>query len=65
MKVVVIEKSRSVTECFNEIKPYLGYIIINLQKSDMGKILLTISINFISSKDVDEECAMHSKSNNI
>ena len=65
MKVVVIEKSLSVTEYFNEIKPYLGYIIINLQKSDMRKILLTISINFISSKDVDEECVMHSKSNNI
>ena len=41
------------------------YIIINLQKSDMGRILLTISINFISHKDVNEECVMHSKSSNI
>ena len=41
------------------------YIIINLQKSDMGRILLTISVNFISSKDVNEECVMHSKSSNI
>ena len=24
-----------------------------------------MAINFISSKDTDEECAMHSKSNNI
>ena len=31
----------------------------------MWKIQLTIAINFIFSKDVEEECAMHSKSNNI
>ena len=31
----------------------------------MCKIQLTIAINFISSKDVDEECVMHSKSDNI
>ena len=40
-------------------------IIINLQKCDTRKIQLTIAINFISSKDVDEERVMHSKSNNI
>ena len=39
--------------------------IINLQKSNTWKIQLTIAINFISSKDVDEERAIHSKSNNI
>ena len=37
-------------------------IIIDPQKSD---IQLTIAINFISSKDVDEERLMHSKSDNI
>ena len=39
--------------------------IINLQKSNTWKIQLTIAINFISSKDVDEEHAIHSKRNNI
>ena len=43
----------------------MGYIAINLQKSDTWKIQLTIAINFISSKDVDEEHVMNSKSNNI
>ena len=40
-------------------------IIINLQKSDTRKIRIIIVINFISSKYVDEERVMHSKSNNI
>ena len=39
-------------------------MIINHQKSDTWKIQLTIAINFISSKDVDEESVMHSKSDN-
>ena len=39
--------------------------IINLQKFDMLKIQLIIKINFISSKDVDEERLMRSKSRNI
>ena len=34
--------------------------IINLQNSDEWKIQLTISINFISSKDGEEERVMHS-----
>ena len=38
----------------------------NLKKSDMWTIQLTITINFISSEDDnDEEQAMHSKSDNI
>ena len=40
-------------------------IIINIQKSDTWKILLPIAINFISSKGVDEEHVMYSKSSNI
>ena len=40
-------------------------IIIDLQNSDTWKIQLTIEINFISSKYVEEERVMHSKSNNI
>ena len=39
--------------------------IINiLQKSETCKIQLTIATYFNSSKDVDEEHVMHSKSNN-
>ena len=40
-------------------------VIINLQKSDAKKIQLIIAVNFISPKGVDEECVMHSKSDNI
>ena len=51
-------------EYLDKIKPYLRDIIINIQKSDTQKIQLTISINFNSSKDVDEKCVIHLKSNN-
>ena len=37
----------------------------NLKKSGTWKIQLTIAIIFLSSKDVDKECVMHSKSDNI
>ena len=40
-------------------------IITDLQNSDTWKIQLTIAINFISSKDVEEERVMHSRSDNI
>ena len=39
--------------------------MINFQKFYKGKIQLTVAINLISSKDVDEEHVMHSKSNNL
>ena len=58
-------KNLSVKEYLDKIKPYLGDIIISLKKSDTWKIQLTIAVNFISSKDVDEERVMHSKSDNI
>ena len=32
---------------------------------DEWKIQLMVAINFISSKDSDENCTMHTKSNNI
>ena len=32
---------------------------------DRNKILSTIAIDFIFSKDTDEECVMHSNSDNI
>ena len=37
-------------------------IIKNLKKSDAWKIKLMMAINFMSSKDIDEERLMHSKS---
>ena len=40
-------------------------IIIDLQSSDTWKIHLIIAINFISSKDTEEERVMHSNSDNI
>ena len=40
-------------------------IIIDLQNSDTWKIQLTTAINFISSKDAEEERVMHSRNNNI
>ena len=43
------------------MKPYLRNIIIDLQKPGRWKVQLTIAINFIASKDVDEKPIMHSK----
>ena len=58
-------KTLSVEEYINIIRPYLKDIINNLKKSDTWKIQLTIANNFISSLDNDEEHVMHSKSDNI
>ena len=63
MKVMVIETS--LEEYLNKTESYLGNIIIDPQNSDTWKFQLTIAINFISSKDVEEECVMQSRSNNI
>ena len=40
-------------------------VINNHKKFDTWKIQLTLVINFISFKDIDEEFVMHSKSDNI
>ena len=58
-------KTLSVEEHLNKIIPYLKDIINNLKKSGTCKIQLTIANNIISSIDNDEQCAMHSKSDNI
>ena len=58
-------KTLSVEECFNKIRPSVKDIINNLKESDTWKIQFTIGINFISSIDKDEEHIMHSKSDNI
>ena len=57
-------KPLSIKEYLNEIKSYLKDMN-NLQKSDAWTVQLKVAINFISSKDIDEERVMHSKSNNI
>ena len=60
MKVTVTEISETISkEYFSKIKPYLRDMIIEFQKSVTWKVQLTIAINFISSKDVNEECVMH------
>ena len=60
-----IDKNLPVKEYLDKMKPYLKDMIITLEKTDIWKIQLTIAISFISSKDVEEERVMHSKSNNI
>ena len=48
------------------MKSYLKDIIIDLQKSGLWKIQLTIAIKFIiSSKDTNEERIIHLKSDNM
>ena len=58
-------KTLSVEEYLNKIRPYLKDIINNFKKSCTCKIQLTIANNFISSRDHDEERVMHLKSGNI
>ena len=58
-------KTLSVEEYLNKVRPYLKDIINNLKKSDTWKPQLAIANNFISSLDNDEECAIHSKSDKI
>ena len=58
-------KNLSIKEYLNEIKPCLKDIITDLQKSGTWKVRLTTAVNFIFSKDNDEEQSMHSKSYNI
>ena len=52
-------------EYLNKVKPYLRYTIIDLKSSNIWKIQLTIEINFIFSKDTEEERVICSMSNNI
>ena len=59
------DKNLPAEEYFCKIKTYLKYIIINIQKSHIWKIQLTIVINFVSSKDKDRVQTMHSKNDSI
>ena len=59
-------KTLSIDEYLNKIRPYLKYIINDLKrKYHTWKIQLTIAINFMSSKDNDEELVTHSRNDNI
>ena len=59
---MVIENNLSIKEYLDVIKKYLKDIRNNLQKFHRWKIHLAIAINFLSSKDIDEERVMHSNS---
>ena len=48
-------KTLSIEEYLNKVKPYSKSIINDLKKSVALKIVLTIGLNFISSKDNDEK----------
>ena len=52
-------KTVSVNDYFDKIKPYLKDIINNLKKHDTWKGQLTTAINFITSKENAEEHVMH------
>ena len=58
-------KTLSVEEYLNKVRPYLKNIANNLKKSDSCEIQLKIANNIISSIGNDEERVMHSKSDNI
>ena len=59
------DKNLSSKEYLDMIRPYLSYMINNHKTRREWKIQLTMSINFISSKDSNETCTMHIKSHNI
>ena len=55
----------SLDQYLNKIKPFLKDIRVDLQSSNTWKIQLTIPINFIFSKNTEEERVIHSTSDNI
>ena len=59
------DKTLSIKDYLHDIKLYLSDIINDHKTQGEWKIHLTMEINFFSSKDSEEICTMHSKSNNI
>ena len=59
------DKTLSIKDYLDEIKPYLSDIINDHKTQGEWKIYLTMAINFFSSKDSEEIRTMHSKSDNI
>ena len=58
-------KNLSPKEYIDIIRPYLSDMINDHKTQSEWKIQLTMQINFISSKDSEETCTMHTKSHNI
>ena len=59
------DKTLSVKECLDKIRPYFSDMINDLKTQGERKIQSTIAINIFSSKNSRERRTMHSKSNNI
>ena len=59
------DKNLSPKEYLDMISPYLSDMINDHKPRREWKIKLTMSINFISSKDSDETRFLHTKSNDI
>ena len=55
------KKILSIGEYLNKIRAYLKDFINHLIKSDAWKTQLTIAINFMSTKDNDEERVINSR----
>ena len=58
-------KTLTTEEYFDKIRTYLSNIISYHKNQGEWKIQLTMAINFISSKDSNETCTMHLKSDNM
>ena len=58
-------KTQSIEEYLDKVRPYFKCIMNDLKKSDTWKIQFTIAINFMSSNDIVEQRVMYSKSDNI
>ena len=57
-------KTLSVEKYLNQLRPNLKDETSDIKKSDAFKIQLTMTVNFNSSKDNEDEGVMHSKSVN-
>ena len=53
------DKTLSIEEYLDKIRPYLSNMINNLKTQVEWKIQLTMVISLISSKDSNETCTMH------
>ena len=53
-----INKTQSIEEYLDKIRPYLKDIRNDFKKPDTWRIQLTTAINFSSSKDNDKECVI-------
>ena len=65
MEAMIEIKHYQLKKYLYKIRPFLKDIINDLKTPDIWKIQLTIAINFISSKNNDEEHVIHSKNDNI